>query len=134
MPAIERTGISQLLLDQPIPQIEDRIPLSLPGLLFLLRAVVFAVDVTDVMAVVAVCVAEKERRTVTAAGALHQSLCDAVDRAHILSIDGGGFQAEGSRPHQDVSRRRFGVVRVFRVKIVLANVDHRKLEKLRRGS
>src|SRR5713101_3462908 len=54
VPVIECAGIGEFLLDQPIPQIKDRIPLTLPGLLFLLRAIVFAIDITDVMAVVPV--------------------------------------------------------------------------------
>src|SRR6266852_1443753 len=130
VPAIERPGIGQFLFDQPIPQIENRIPLTLPGLLFLLRAIVFAVDITHVMPVVPVCVAEQERGAVTATGALNQPLRDVIDSAHVLTVHGGGFQAEGSRPRQDVARRRFAVVRVFRVEIVLANVDHGKFEKL----
>src|SRR6266852_1920900 len=75
LPAIDCAGIGEFALDQPIPQIKDRIPLSFPGLLFLFRAVVFAIDITDVMAVVPVRVAEQERGPVAAAGALNQPLC-----------------------------------------------------------
>src|SRR6266851_3358924 len=53
-----------------------------------------------------------------------------MDRAHVLSVHAGGFQSKRSRSHQDVSSCGFRVMRVFRIKIVLADVDHRKLEKL----
>src|SRR5450759_2784397 len=53
-----------------------------------------------------------------------------MDSAHVLSVHAGGFQAEGGRPHQDIPGRGFRVMRIFRIEIVLANVDHRKLEKL----
>src|SRR6266446_6912637 len=127
---IKRRGIGEFLLDQPLPKIRDRIPLCLPKVFFLLGTVVFAIDVADVMSVVAIGVAEQERRTVAATGAIHQALRDVVDGAHVLTVHAGGFQAKRSRSHQDVSGCGFRVMRVFRVKIVLADVDHRKLEQL----
>src|SRR5260370_956834 len=53
-----------------------------------------------------------------------------MERALVLSVRAGGFQYKRSRSHQDVSSCGFRVMRVFRIKIVLADVDHRKLEKL----
>ncbi len=50
--------------------------------------------------------------------------------AHILTIDAGCFQSKGSGTRQNVSGSGFGIVRVLRVEIVLADVDHRQLEKL----
>src|SRR5882672_3747190 len=52
VPAIECDGVGEFLFDQQIPQIENGIALRLPGLLFLLGAIVFAVDIADVVAVV----------------------------------------------------------------------------------
>src|SRR5271165_6099733 len=43
--------MSNLLLDQPFSEIRNRVPLRLPQLFFLLGAIVFAVDVADVMTV-----------------------------------------------------------------------------------
>src|SRR5450759_201566 len=71
---IKRRRIGEFLLDQPLPEIHDRIPLRLPRLFFLLGAVIFAVDVAHVMTVVAIGIAEQERGTVTVAGAIHQPL------------------------------------------------------------
>src|SRR5208337_3465237 len=122
--------IGELLLDQPLSKICDRVPLCLPCLFFLLGAVIFAVDVAHVMSVIAIGIAEQERGTAATAGAIHQALGDAINRAHVLTIYAGGFQAERSRPHQNISSSGFRVMRVFRVEIVLADVDHRKLEKL----
>src|SRR6266404_1083170 len=127
---IKRRRIGEFLLDQPLPEIRDRIPLCLPKVFFLLGTVVFAIDVADVMSVVAIGVAEQERRTVAAAGAIHQALRDVVDGAYVLAVHAGSFQAEGSRSHQDVSGCGFRVMRVFRIEIVLADVDHGKLEEL----
>src|ERR1700730_12717035 len=127
--SIKRRRVSKLLLNQPLPEIRDRIPLRLPKLFLLLGAVVFAVDVAHVMSVIAIGIAEQERRTVTLAGAIHQALGDVVNRAHVLSIHAGGFQSKRGCSHQDVSGCGFRVMRVFGIKIVLADVDHRKLEK-----
>src|ERR1019366_6127771 len=46
------------------------------------------------------------------------------------AVHAGGFQAEGGRSHQDISGRGFRVMRVFRIEIVLADVDHGKLKEL----
>src|SRR5258705_6838589 len=54
VPAIECDGVGEFLFDQQIPQIENGIALRFPGLLFLLGAIVFAVDITDMVAVIAV--------------------------------------------------------------------------------
>src|SRR5208283_1121081 len=122
--------IGELLLHQPLSKIRDRVPLRLPCLFFLFRAVIFAVDVAHVMSVIAIGIAEQERGTTTAASTIHQALGDFVNCAHVLTIHAGRFQAEGSRPRKDIARSGFRVMRVFRIKIVLADVDHRKLEKL----
>src|SRR5258708_10117976 len=58
---IQRGRISMLLFDQPVRQILDGIALSLPLLLFLFRAVIFAVDVAHAVSCVAVGIAPQER-------------------------------------------------------------------------
>src|ERR1700686_4361242 len=107
---IQRRRVSEFLLNQPLPEIRDRIPLRLPKLFFLLGTVIFAVDVADVMSVIAIGIAEQECRTVAVAGAIHQALGDAVHSAHVLTIHAGCFQAKRSRPHQNVSGRGFRVM------------------------
>src|SRR5258706_2453225 len=76
---IKRRRIGKFLLDQPLPKIRDRIPLRLPKLLFLLGTVVFAIDVADVMSVIAIGITEQEGRTITLTGAIRQALRDVVD-------------------------------------------------------
>src|SRR5450631_734335 len=126
----KRRRIGEFLLDQPLPEIHDGIALRLPCLLFLLRAVVFAVDVAYVMSMVAIGVAEKKRRTITLSGAVHQALGNFVNGAHILTIHAGRFQAEGGRPHQYISGSGFRVMCVLGIGIVLADVDHGQFVKL----
>ena len=134
-PALEPAPrIGEILLDQPLPKIRDRIPLRLPLLFFLLGAVIFAIDVAHVMSVIAIGIAEQKSGTVAVAGAIHQALRNAVHSAHVLPIHACGIQSEGRRPHQNISGRGLRVMRVFGVEIVLADVDHRKLEELRRDS
>src|SRR5271165_1071358 len=82
------------------------------------------------MPVVAIGIAQQKLGAVPAAGAIDETLRDAVDSANVLPIHAGGFQTEGGCPREDVSGCRFRVMRIFRVEIVLANVDHRKLEEL----
>src|SRR6266496_1013474 len=127
---VERGGVGQFLFDQPLSQVENRVAFGFPGLLFLLRAIVFAVNVSDVMAVVAVGVTKQKRRSPAATRALHQQLGKTVHRAHVLPIHADGFEVESSGAVEDLSCRGFRVVGVFRVQVVLAYVDYRKLEEL----
>src|SRR5450755_348478 len=55
---LQRGCIGEVLLDQPLPEIRDRIPLGLPQLFFMLRAVVLAIDIPDVVPVVAIGIAQ----------------------------------------------------------------------------
>ena len=54
-----------------------------------------------------------------------------MDGANVLSVNADGFEAECLRSHQNISGGAFGVMRVFGVEIVLAYINHRKLEQLR---
>src|SRR5882724_7678330 len=57
---LQRARIGHLLPGQPLPHVLDGIPLRLPLLLFLLRPVVFTVDVANVMPGVAIRVAKQQ--------------------------------------------------------------------------
>src|SRR5580700_10418532 len=82
------------------------------------------------MSVVAIRIAKHECRTISAAGAVHQTLRCAVNSANVLTIYAGGLQAESGCPRENIAGSGFHVMRVFVVEIVFANVDHRKLEQL----
>src|SRR5258708_13016042 len=86
IPSIHRRAIDEFLLLQKLSEVEDRVPLRLPGLFFLLRAVIFAVDVADMVAVVAEGVAEEKCWDFPFAGSANQFLRDARDPAHILAV------------------------------------------------
>src|SRR5713101_782868 len=57
---VKRVDIGVTLLDQPLRKDKNRIAVRPPHLLFLFRAIVFAIDVTDVVAAVAVGIALQE--------------------------------------------------------------------------
>src|SRR5579859_6741639 len=57
---VERCSVGVILRQQPICVQFDGIAIALPMLLFLLRAIVFAVDIADVMAAVTVGIGLKE--------------------------------------------------------------------------
>ena len=107
------------------------IALGLPMLFFLLGAVILAIDVADVMAAVAVCIAWRNAGPSPARARLHQARRNVIDRAHILTVDSRCLNPECGGAAQNRSRRCFGVVRVLVVEIVFANVDHRQLPELR---
>src|SRR5262245_52064942 len=58
----ELVPIDQILRDHPIAEQFERITLSLPGLLFLFRAVILATDVTDMVPQEAIGLADEECR------------------------------------------------------------------------
>src|SRR6202051_1511111 len=60
---LQRPGIRHLLPGQPLPHVLDGIPLRLPLQLFLLRAVIFAIDIADVMPRVAMGIAKQQGRS-----------------------------------------------------------------------
>src|SRR4051794_7005147 len=121
----------ELLFLEPAAEDRERVAFAAPQLFLVLRAVVRAIDVADVVAVVAVRVREQERRPPPAARALDKIGRLRVDRAHILSVDLAPLDAEGARPREDVARRRVEIVRVLVVEVVLADVDHGQLPERR---
>src|SRR6202049_4184963 len=82
--AIERRSVGIASIEQPLRQNLDGIAVGLPVLLLLLRAVVLAIDVADVMPAVAVGIALQESGSGPGARALYQEHRDFMDRAHVL--------------------------------------------------
>src|SRR5277367_1049318 len=126
----ERGRISEFLFDEPLPKIRDGISLGFPHLFFLLGTVILAIDVADVVTVVAIGVAEQKCRTISPASAIHESLANAIHGANILTVHAGRLQTKGHCSHQNVPGSSFRIMRVLRVEIVLADIDHGKFEKL----
>src|SRR5215471_1220716 len=124
-------AIRDLLLDQPLREIRDRIALRFPRQFFLLRPVVFAIDVAHMMPVIPIRVAKQKRGSSAAPRPTHQPLSKLMDCTNVLPIDSRRLQPESSRARQDVARCRLLKVRVLGIKIVLADVNHRQLEELR---
>src|ERR1022692_78745 len=129
--SIEGCSIGVTLLDQPLRQNLDGIAVGLPVLLFLLGAVVLAVDVADMVPAVTVGIALQEGRSAAGACALHQPRRNFIHRAHILPVHTLGFQAESCGAAENGARRSFAVVRVLVVEIIFTDEDHRQLPQLR---
>src|SRR5215216_3423297 len=109
---------------QPLAEQRDRVALGAPQLLLVLRAVVRAVDVADVVAVIAVRVQDEEGRAFAGARSRDRARRGGVDGARVLAVDLLGRDPERGRARADLARRRLGVVRVLVVHVVLARVDH----------
>src|SRR6516164_5450568 len=60
IPLVNGRRIRHLLFKQPLAMLLDWVPLGFPELLFLFRAVIFAVDVAHMMAVIAIGIAQKK--------------------------------------------------------------------------
>src|SRR6266446_1144106 len=123
--------IRDRLLNNPLRIIFDWVPLRLPFQLFLLRTVIFAVDVAHVMPSVAIRVANQKRRPLTLSRSLHQPVRRLVHRSHVLPIHAFRLHSKRSSSRENVARRRLRIVRVLRIKIVFANVNHRQLPQSR---
>src|ERR1035438_1531050 len=80
---IEHRQISKLFANQPLAMVRYGIAVRSPFLLFLLGAVILAIDVADVVSVVTIGVTEQKTGTIAAAGSLHKSLCSGMNRAHV---------------------------------------------------
>src|SRR3990172_9497108 len=89
-----------------------------------------AIDVADVMAAIAVGVAQQKGRPVAAPRALHQPHCRSIHGAHVLPIHLFGQNAKRLGPRRYISGSGFGVMRVLVVKIVLANVNDGQFPEL----
>src|ERR1700720_1119903 len=115
---LQRTWIGQLLRGQPLSHVLDGIPFRLPLLLFLLRTVIFAIDVANVMPRVTIRIGKRQRRPLAPARPAHQFL-----RLRMSS--------KSSPPCKNVARCRLRKMGIFRIEIVLANINHRQLVKRR---
>src|SRR5580700_4114067 len=129
--AVEGSSVRVILPNQPIGESLDGIAFGHPLLLFLLRPVIFAVDVADVMAAIAVGIAEQESRTFPLPGSLDEFLCDGVDRSHILPVHRFRLQSKSRRASGNITRSCFREMRVLRIHIVFADVKDRKIPKSR---
>src|SRR5438552_1529150 len=123
---LQAAVIGEPALEQPVAEPGDWVALVAPELLLVLRPVVRAVDVPDVVAVIAVRVALQESRPLAVARALDEALRHRVDRAHVLSVDVDRVDPERARPTEHVAGRRLEVVRVLVVEVVLADVEDRQ--------
>src|SRR5579864_2407795 len=128
---LKHAGIGVMLIHQPLAMKLDGIALVLPVLLLLLGAVVLAIDVAYVMPAVTVGIRLQERRTFTTTRSLHQSYRHFIHRTHVLTIHSCGFDPESRRAAENRSCRGLGVVRVFVIEIVFANINNRQLPELR---
>src|SRR6202007_3229310 len=113
---IEECCVGVPLRQQPSCMQLDGIALRFPVLLFLLRAVILAIDVADVMPAVAVGIGLQKCRPMPGPRTLYQSRCDFIDRAHILAVNRGGSQPEGFGASQNRSGGRLRKMGVFVVK------------------
>ena len=115
------------LFGQPAAEPVDRVAVRLPLGLFVLGAVVFAVDVADVVAVIAVGLQFDEERALALAAARDQLLRQFVDRQHVLPVDLERLDPEGLGAGGDRARGDLVGPGVFRIAVVFAGIDHRQL-------
>ena len=98
-------AVGEPLRGEPLGQGLERVVLGHPLPLLLARAVL-AVDVADVVPVVAVGLALEEGRTLPAARALDEPAHRPVHELHVLAVDRLGVDAEGARARAGSRRRR----------------------------
>ncbi len=84
---VQHRLVSQPLPDEPVGEHLERVAMRRPFLFFGFRTVIGAVDVADVMTIVAIGLALDERRTFAAARAGDEALRRRIDRAHVLTVD-----------------------------------------------
>src|SRR5579885_1744696 len=109
----------------------DRVALCRPALLLLLRPVVGAVDVPDVVAVVAVGLGEEEGGPPAGATPLDGPPGGLPDREHVLPVDLLARDPERLGAGGDRPGRHLGEGRVLVVEVVLADVDDRQAPERR---
>src|SRR5229473_3464805 len=124
-------SVSIALLKQPLRQYENGIAIRFPKMFFLFGAIVFAIDIADMMAAVAVGIALQEGGADAAASTIHKTLRNFMNRAHLLSVHSRGFDTECGSPTENSARRGLLIVRVLVVLIVFADVNHGQLPQLR---
>src|SRR5262245_31558881 len=100
---IQLSAIREFLFDEPITEQLDRIPLGLPQLLLLLRAVVLAVDIAHVMSVETISLADEKRRAGAGADALNHILRRRVDYSHVLAVNASALNSKPGSACQHVT-------------------------------
>lgn len=120
---VQFLGGGDVLGCQPLAEIGDRVAFGLPEGLLLLGPVVFAVDVADMVAEVAVGAQLDEERPLAGAGARDKAGGQRVDGQHVLSVDDVGLNPEGLGAGDEFTRGLFVGAGVFAVEVVLAGVD-----------
>src|SRR6266566_1259646 len=118
------SGRDELLIYEPRGQDDERVALFAPNLLLLFAAVVGAVDVADVVPVIAVGVRDQEPGPLAGAGTLDELSGGRVDRANVLPVHRSCLDPERARSGENLARSRLEVMRVLVVEVVLADVDH----------
>src|ERR1700685_1526766 len=125
------SDLGTTLFQQPLRKDFDGIAIRSPKLFFLLQTIVFAVDISHMVAAVAIGIALQECRAAAGARPVHQAGGDFVHRANILSIDPRVLDAKCRCATENRARRGFAVMCVFVVEIVFAKIDDRQLPQLR---
>jgi hypothetical protein len=125
--AIEGGLVGQFFADQILGQPLNRVACLHPLLLFILGAVVVALDVADVMPAVAIGVAEHEAGALALPRALDECARRSVHAANILPVHRLRRNPKRRRPRHNLARRGLRVVRVLVVHIVLADINHGEL-------
>src|SRR5205085_6631147 len=92
---LKRPAVSHPLFNQPVCKQFQRIAFRLPALFLFSRAVVGALDVTDMVPHKAVRIAEHEGWSLTPASTLNQAQRHVIDCAYILSIHRFAEAAKG---------------------------------------
>src|SRR3984957_7217329 len=83
---VEHRAVGLPLRQQPIAHDTNWIAIGFPLQFFLLRAIVFAADIADMMPVIAVSVRYQQRRASALPGTIHQPFGRCINRAYILPI------------------------------------------------
>src|SRR5579859_85365 len=122
---LERSRIGIIVSNQPIRMQLDRVALGLPVLLFSLRAVIFAIDITNMVAAITIGIGLQEGGTLALSRSLDQTRGNFVYRTHILAIDHRCFNSECCGAPQNCPGCCLGIMGVFVIQIIFADVDHR---------
>src|SRR5579863_4213850 len=111
--SIERGGIRIALLDQPFRQNFDGVAVGLPETFFLLGAVIFTIDVADVVSAVSVSITLQKCGAAGGAGTFYQTRGYFVDGTHILAVDANRLDAECGCPTENGACGSFLIVGVL---------------------
>src|ERR1700733_11412776 len=103
----EGVGVRVPLIFQPRCEILNRIAFRQPLLLFFFRAVIFAVDVADVMPSITVSIAEQKCRAFAAASAIGEIYGDGMHCTYVLAVDGLRTYSESTGSRGNIPRRCF---------------------------